>query len=108
MRSIKHANKKQVMQLHPPISVSSIIAMHETHHKDKERILRCLRNGPRTCKEVADALKLSCLRTNHLIVDLAKQGLVHAHHCTINASGSPINVWALPSSETPPLLAGTA
>ena len=28
--------------------------MHETLHKDQERILRCLRNGPKTCKEVAD------------------------------------------------------
>lgn len=28
--------------------------MHETLHKDQERILRCLRNGPKTCKEVAN------------------------------------------------------
>ena len=42
--------KRQVMPLHPPISMTSIVAMHETHDKDKERILRCLRNGPRTCK----------------------------------------------------------
>ena len=92
--------KRQVMPLHPPISMTSIIAMHETHDKDKERILRCLRNGPMTCKEVADALKLPYLRTNHLIVGLAKHGLVYAHHCTLNATGSPINVWALPSSKT--------
>ena len=30
--------KRQVMQLHPPISMTSIIAMHETHDKDKERV----------------------------------------------------------------------
>ncbi|WP_436395043.1 hypothetical protein ACSDBR_09715 [Acidithiobacillus ferriphilus] len=77
--------------------------MHEALHKDKERILRCLRTGPKTCKEVADATHIPYLRTNHLIIDLAKQGLVYAHHCTLNATGSPINVWALPPSEISPL-----
>ncbi len=69
--------------------------MQKLMNKDCDRILRCLHNGPKTTKEIANAIHMPCLRANHLVIDLAKQGLVYAHHCTLNATGSPVNVWAL-------------
>ena len=69
--------------------------MQKRIRQDCDRILRCLRDGPKTTKQVADTIRMPFLRANHLMIDLANQGLVSARHCTINATGSPINVWAL-------------
>jgi predicted ArsR family transcriptional regulator len=69
--------------------------MHKLMNEDCDRILRCLHNGPKTAKEVADAIRMPRLRANHLMIYLAKQGLIYAHHCTPNATGLPVNVWAL-------------
>jgi predicted transcriptional regulator len=69
--------------------------MQKLINQDFDRILRYLRNGHKTTKEVADAIHMPYLRANHLMIELVKQGLIYAHHCTINATGSPVNVWAL-------------
>jgi hypothetical protein len=78
--------------------------MQKLINQDFDRILRYLRNGPKTTKEVADAIHMPCLRANHLMIDLAKQGRVYAHHCTINTTGSPVNVWALRGTHDQPNL----
>lgn len=78
--------------------------MHKRMRQDCDRILRCLRDGPKTTKQVADTIRMPFLRANHLMIDLAKQGLVSARHCTINATGSPVNVWALRGTHDQPNL----
>ena len=72
--------------------------------QDTTRILHCLRGGPRTCREIAVALRLTHPRTNALLLALAKQQAIHAPRCTINAKGDrTVNLWELktPKEETP-------
>jgi len=73
----------------------SISVMQSLTIEDDARILSCLRSGPKTCKEVADALKLSYPRANQLLLNLAKKRTIHAPRCGTNAKGRNINIWEI-------------
>jgi predicted ArsR family transcriptional regulator len=73
----------------------SISVMQSMTTKDYARILRCLRGGPKTCKEVADALKLSYPRANQLLLNLAQKRTIHSPRCGTNAKGRNINIWEI-------------
>ena len=70
--------------------------------KDDARILRCLHSGPKTCKEVADALGLSYPRTTQLLEVLARKQVIHSPRCVLSAQSRTVNVWALRPSEADP------
>ena len=70
--------------------------------KDDARILRCLHGGPKTGKEIADALGLSYPRTTQLLEVLARKQVIHSPCCALNTQGRTVNLWALRPSETDP------
>uniref|UniRef100_E6QH62 Uncharacterized protein n=1 Tax=mine drainage metagenome TaxID=410659 RepID=E6QH62_9ZZZZ len=63
--------------------------------QDMARILDCLRDGPSTCRDIANSLRLTHSRTNALLVELARKQTVHAPRCAINAKGGNVNLWEL-------------
>jgi transcription initiation factor IIE alpha subunit len=63
--------------------------------QDMARVLDCLRDGPSTCREIADSLRLTRSRTNALLVELARKQTIHAPRCTISAKGVHVNLWEL-------------
>jgi predicted ArsR family transcriptional regulator len=66
---------------------------------DNARILLCLHDGPKTCKEVADALGLSYPRATQLLEALARKRVIHSPRCTLSAKGRTVNLWVLRQSE---------
>ncbi len=73
----------------------SISVMQSLTTEDYARILSCLHSGPKTCKEVADALKLSYPRANQLLLNLAQKRTIHSPRCRTNAKGRNINLWEI-------------
>ncbi|MBU2766652.1 hypothetical protein HAP94_10695 [Acidithiobacillus ferrivorans] len=69
---------------------------------DNARILHCLHGGPKTCKEVADALGLSYPRATQLLEALARKRVIHSPRCTLSAKGRTVNLWALRAAESGP------
>lgn len=63
--------------------------------QDMASILNCLHDGPKTCKEVADTLRLTYRRVNALLLELAKKQTIHAPRCALSAKGSSVNLWEL-------------
>ncbi len=70
--------------------------------KDDARILRCLHTGPKTYKEVADALGLSYPRATQLLEVLTRKRVIHPPRCALSAQGRTVNLWALRPSEIDP------
>lgn len=68
-------------------------AVHPLAVQDMTRILAHLQNGPATAAEVARALRLTVPRTNGLLMDMEKQGLIQVDRCTTNSKGMSVNVW---------------
>lgn len=81
------------MQIRP--AMISISVMQSMTTEDYARILSCLHSGPKTCKEVADALKLSYPRANQLLLNLAQKRTIHAPRCRTNTKGRNINLWEI-------------
>jgi hypothetical protein len=59
--------------------------------QDVVRILRCLRRGPVTSKEIADAIPMDQLRVIKLLLAMEKKQIAHAPHRTLDN----VNLWEL-------------
>ena len=89
------SHNAQYTQLQTLPAMISISVMQSLTTEDYARILHCLRSGPKTCKEVADALKLSYPRANQLLLNLAQKRTIHSPRCRTNANGRNINLWEI-------------
>ena len=63
--------------------------------QDQNRILQCLRDGPKTAGEIARHLRLTHTRVSALILEMNRRGQIHAPRCTKGPNGTPVNLWDL-------------
>ncbi|MHB8201975.1 MAG: hypothetical protein ACYDD9_14325 [Acidithiobacillus sp.] len=76
--------------------------MSKLDKQDGDRVLQCLQGGPKTASEMATLLHLSVPRTNGLLLELNRRGIIHAPRCTTGPRGNTVNLWDLPiPQETP-------
>ncbi|MHB8201999.1 MAG: hypothetical protein ACYDC7_07265 [Acidithiobacillus ferrivorans] len=77
--------------------------MSKLHSQDRDRILRCLQDGPKTTHEMALLLRLSTPRVGALVLDLNQRGYIRAPRCTVGPRGNRVNLWDLPIPQETPL-----
>ena len=69
--------------------------MNTLSTQDQNRILQCLRDGPKTAGEMARHLRLSHPRVSALIMEMSRRGQIHAPRCTTGPGGNSVNLWDL-------------
>lgn len=80
--------------------------MDNLNTQDRERILICLQDGPKTASEIAALLRMTPPRASALLLEMSRRGLVYAPRCTIGPRGNTVNLWDLPAPlESPTLIA---
>lgn len=76
--------------------------MIKLNSQDRDRILQCLQDGPKTAHEMAPLLRLSTRRVGALLLELDRRGFIRAPRCTTGPRGNSVNLWELPiPQETP-------
>ncbi len=69
--------------------------MIKLNSQDRDRVLQCLQDGPKTAHEMALLLRLSQPRISSLLPELNRRGLIHAPRCTTGPKGNTVNLWGL-------------
>ena len=77
--------------------------MSKLDQQDGDLVLQCLQDGPKTVHEMATLLHLSIPRTNGLLLELNRRGLIHAPRCTVGPRGNTVNLWDLLIPQETPL-----
>jgi DNA-binding Lrp family transcriptional regulator len=77
--------------------------MSKLNSQDRDRVLECLQDGPKTAHEMALLLRLSPARVGALLLELDRRGLIRAPRCTVGPRGNSVNLWDLPTPQETPL-----
>ncbi|MHB1282211.1 MAG: ArsR family transcriptional regulator [Acidithiobacillus sp.] len=77
--------------------------MIKLNSQDRDRVLQCLQDGPKTVHEMALLLRLSQPRISSLLPELNRRGLIHAPRCKVGPRGNTVNLWDLPIPQETPL-----
>lgn len=77
--------------------------MSKLHSQDRDRVLQCLQDGPKTAHEMALLLRLSAPRVGALVLDLNRRGFIRSARCTVGSRGNTVNLWDLPTPQETPL-----